>query len=419
MAASIDLDSLPDGIHVLSSMSCRKMGGPKVMGFSDFGEEIIILTSTGEIGQYHPNEVTSSFRSIMNLNLVEEKPHYINKEITHPKTYHAATLFSAIVSGFWIIMLLSALLDLAFNFDDFLSSDGFWGSEEVDSNFVIGSAIFSIFYIFIIPVLFFPAFISNFIGRWAVQESLTITTTTGSHVFYGVFPHERRLRVFRKVFLFLTLLSLLMFLKVDFLALVITFYGILGLIFMGIWVSDKLFNDDEIDDYRGTQSLASMNRFHEAIIKIYKPSSIENTEFNFITIEERLGLKIIDLKDRLATHEIILDKLTEKEWPLVFKAQTEYMGMTQIRRCTERILLPKVKDLGINLKQKNRGLSAIKGTLTQNNAIDGEALTDLEIIISITHPTAHGFSRSQDKYMTAVRSFVNIVEWSFDTSEDE
>mgnify|MGYP006100016243 CR=1 FL=1 len=419
MAASIDLDRLPDGMHVLSSMSCRKMGGPKVMGFSDFGEEIIILTSTGEIGQYHPNEVTSSFRSIMNLNLVEEKPHYINKEITHPKTYHVATLFSAFISIFWMIMVFSLLMDLAFNIDDFLSSTGSMSSEEVDSDFVIDSAVFAIFYIFFIPVLFFPAFITNFIERWAVQESLTITTATGSHVFYGVFPQELRLRLFRKSFWFMTLGIVPFLMKPDFLALVFVFYGILGLILLGFWMANKLFNDDEIDDYRGTQSLASMNRFHEAIMKIHKPSSIENTEFNLITVEDNLGLKIIDLKDRLATHEIILDKLTEKEWPLVFKAQTEYMGMTQIRRCTERILLPKVKGLGINLKQKNRGLSAIKVALAQNNAIDGEALTDLEIIITTTHPTAHGFSRSQEKYMTAFRSFVNIVEWSFDTSEEE
>jgi hypothetical protein len=210
-----------------------------------------------------------------------------------------------------------------------------------------------------------------------------------------------------------------MSMRTDVTIYLLVLYGIMFFIFIVIGLIRVLFDDNEIDDYRGAQKLASMSRFNEAIVNIYEPFSTDGARYHLITVEERLGEKISKLKERLEGHETVLDQLTESQWPLVFKAQTEYMGMTQIRRCTERILLPKVEALGIYLSGSNRGLTAIRQTLKQNKAIDEEALTDLEIIVAITHPTAHGFSRSQDKYMTAFKSFVNLVEWSFEKSGDD
>ena len=415
MASSIDLDSLPDGVHVLSSMSCRQKGGPMLhlpYGFRD-NEEVIILTSTGEIGQYHPNSLTNSFRSIINLNTIEEMPQFVKKEITHLKTYHSMTLFSAIISACWALTCSFAFVELINNFNSPPPL------AEIDTNYVASSAITSIFYLILMPVIFFPWFISYFLERWAIQESLTISTPTGKHIFYGVFPFEWRLRIFRFCMLMAFIVFIPLAMRTDTTIYLLVLYGLIFFIIIVIWLIDKLFNDNEIDDYRGAQKLASMSRFNEAIVNIYKPVSTDGAQYHLITVEERLGEKISKLKERLEGHETVLDQLTESQWPLVFKAQTEYMGMTQIRRCTEKILLPKVEALGIDLSATNRGLTAIRSILTKNKAIEEEALTDLQIIEAITHPTAHGFSRSQEKYMTAFKSFVNLVEWSFDTSEEE
>jgi hypothetical protein len=408
--AGIDLDSIPAGMHVLSSMNCRAEGkGPS---YSLSGREIdkIILSASGEIGVYHENRTTDSFHAITDLSMVE-KVEYSRAEVIHPKRFHLITILSFLVSVGWLILTLAWLYDFVINFDYYYSYQAPMTAKETAHDV---ASIETMLVFLLMPIIILPFIVKDRLSRWAKQEQLQIQMFGNQQLtLFGEFPNEFRLS-FGKFWAFACAFVIsLSLVHGEFLV----FFAIIEAIFLFIviWstiIKKAIFenNDDEIDS-RGKGSIGSMNRFHLSINTILGSESSGSEVINNSSIETRLGDRIKDQKRRLEIHKEVLNNLTQKNWSMMLSAPVEYMGMAQIRRCLEKLLTPLVNKLGISIKPKDRGVHTLKNILIKNKAISSDVLRDLEIIEAITNPAAHDFDTSEDNYITSLTSFVNIVDW--------
>jgi hypothetical protein len=241
-------------------------------------------------------------------------------------------------------------------------------------------------------------------------------------IFFGKFPHEFRISFTKIGAYFIVSSILLTMIHGEALVFIITIYAIIFVLGGGLVLFKKaIFADDNNEiDYRGSSSIQTMKNFHMAIETILEPGSAElkTTSHRLGSIESRLGDRIKELKTRLEIHEEILNNLTQREWPMMLQAPVEYMGMAQIRRCVEKLLDPMVKKLGISVKPKDRGVHTLKNILLKNNALSVDVLADIEVIEAITNPAAHDFDTSEERYITSLTSFVGIVEWYVEKSND-
>ena len=110
------------------------------------------------------------------------------------------------------------------------------------------------------------------------------------------------------------------------------------------------------------------------------------------------------------------DDTTKEKWRYTLRVPEVDQGLNQIRKCSERILYPRVTNLGHKIGPRT-GLGDLQSILEKNKAIDSNALSDIEVILAKTSPGSHattGYAESDDDYIMALRALANLVEWHFD-----
>ena len=88
-------------------------------------------------------------------------------------------------------------------------------------------------------------------------------------------------------------------------------------------------------------------------------------------------------------------------------------ALNDIRTCTERLLYSRVESLGHTLPERGRTLRPLMDFLSQQKISDLQsiAIKHVKVIEAVVNPASHEMQSSDDDYLKALDSFVQLVEW--------
>ena len=143
-------------------------------------------------------------------------------------------------------------------------------------------------------------------------------------------------------------------------------------------------------------------------------ASVEPEKLGSESLEQRLNSEISELKERLEQHETILNRITiEGDWRYIYSEKRTKNALNDIRTCTERLLYSRVESLGHTLPERGRTLRPLMDFLSQQKISDLQniAIKHVKVIEAVVNPASHEMQSSDDDYLKALDSFVQLVEW--------
>ena len=162
-----------------------------------------------------------------------------------------------------------------------------------------------------------------------------------------------------------------------------------------------------------------LSRYIKKMELKYFPQDIEKAPIEPVnlaseSLEQRLKSEISELKERLEQHETILNRITiEGDWRYIYSEKRTKNALNDIRTCTERLLYSRVESLGHTLPERGRTLRPLMDFLSQQKISDlqSTAIKHVKVIEAVVNPASHELQSSDDDYLKALDSFVQLVEW--------
>lgn len=421
---TLDLSKLPDSARFESSCqiatSSKKATLPTVPVRRD--NITIYLTSSGEVCLY--NKLASellpspifSLRSVKDVN-------YIPKVVKAPFLFHAGTLYLVFLGLLYLLVGFFFILDYMINFDLYYSDV----VPEIDPSKAVSNAAASVPSTVILGLFWLgPLFyVDNRIKVWSDCERLDFILNNEEQIsFFGRYPEEVRIKFHAYAYGLMMLIVLLIGLTKPQLILefgLSTLFGLLVLIVL-MELHKLVFQSTvDPDENKGKVRTRELEDFYNDVTNLSIPDLDSNegkgkATYNFVLLVDRLSNQVESLSARLQVYEKALDDATKEKWRYTLRVPEVDQGLNQIRKCSERILYPRVTNLGHKIGPRT-GLGDLKSILEKNKAIDSNALSDIEVILAKTSPGSHattGYAESDDDYIMALRALANLVEWHFD-----
>lgn len=420
--ARLDLAKLP--AQARYENSCRPRTSlesrPNLTPFG--GEEVTIyLTSSGEVCLFDENASDlpiSSFFSLMDVKDVS----YHGKKVKNRFSFHTGTLFIVALAIIWISLVLLVLLDYIFYYDIYYYAS----IPEIDASETVSegsnAAIWVMFFILFYSIS--TEYILKKLAVWSDAERIDFILEGDEKIsLYGKFPFESRISLHRYAFglVLFVLIPIVLFIP----QMILFFFVVEILAVGGVLILQSLGRMVLLDpdENEGSVEISGLKDFFDGVKSLSLPDVNSNREmgkttFRFEHLVDRLSDEVSSLSERLQVHEKALDEVTNEKWRYTLRVPEVDQGLTQIRKCTERLLFQRVIDLGITTGPR-AGLDEMKSILEKNKAITSKPLSDLEVILAKTSPGSHattGYAESDDDYITALRALANLVEWHFDNS---
>jgi len=345
------------------------------------------------------------------------------KVVKAPFLFHAGTLYVAFLGLFYLLVSVLISVDYVINYELYYynlvpETD----PSKAASNAAAAAPLMALLICFWGgPVLY----VGNRIRVWSDCERLDFILDNEEQIsFFGRYPYEDRIKLHAYAYLLMLIVILTVNLvKPQFLLELLAFYFVaLPLLFIFVLLYRLVFGESVDSEYnKGKVQIRELEDFYNDVTNLSIPDLDSNegkgkATFNFVLLVDRLSDHVESLSARLEVYEKALDEATKEKWRYTLRVPEVDQGLNQIRKCTERILYPRVTNLGHKIGPRT-GLGDLKSILEKNKAIDSNALSDIEVILAKTSPGSHattGYAESDDDYIMALRALTNLVEWHFD-----
>jgi hypothetical protein len=299
------------------------------------------------------------------------------------------------------------------------------------------SDAFVSFPVTILPILLWLGplyYVEKRISVWSDCESLDFILDNEEQIsFFGKYPYEGRIKLHAVAYVLFLIAAMTIGLTnpVYLIELMVFIFVITPTVFIAHSLARSLFHllfgpSSDPDENKGKVRIRGLKSFSDDVKNLSIPDSDSNegkgkTTFSFELLVDRLGSQVESLSARLQVYEKSLDEATKEKWRYTLRVPEVDQGLNQIRKCSERILYPRVIKVGHKIGPRT-GLDQLKSILEKNKAIDSNALSDIEVILAKTSPGSHattGYAESDDDYIMALRALANLVEWHFDHPVEE
>ena len=388
-----------------------------------------ILSSTGKIFLYQPNQIVEALFPICDVSDIAEVES-VERTVVHPwkllfwKFNQSLTLFG----GFFLFASLIFII-----FDQF--SNGFLllgddvdaavSSEKVTNAFL--DLLVSILTLLTLgSPLVFTIFLAQYVPTYVVPKHIILHRKDGGVIELSEGAEWGRVFKFCEALYLLTLVLVIISYMppnaaVEFLVL---FFG--GLFFwIFFWTALRWIVKNDATSEVGELRPGNLVRFHRVLNDLLLAKTPIQDELGAssdrgsTTVHERVGRKIEEPLARLYLYEETLNKLTDGEWEAMLTANKFYFSLAQIRRCTEKMLYNLVLQNGIKIKSSKRGISTMLQRLTQQEKLPSAPIKWIEIIRAIANPAAHDMVEDMDDFISAFKAFVSFTSWYVDHTASE
>jgi len=443
LMGTLDLSDLPSRARYESSCYVRTSEDTRPKWFwptAAFGrgrDLTIYLTSRGEVCPYYSgasHAITPA--SIFNLKDVAEVSYNeksIKSGFKNKFLYETSTLFFVFILGmlFFGGISIFAIYDTIINYElvsnpNIIAIEGSSNSVEIVQN-TFSNLIFAVLLCLLISIFAFifsiiPRFILKNLPTWSEQERIDFVFNNEEKIsFYGNFPYENRFYFCWGMSIVFWISLIPSFVHIDFLLLQLVWLSFLILCFTIYRFSKSILTDFDADENRGKVKVSGLNNFYNAIsdlnLSTDEKSARDSSAFHFEYLVDRLSSEVSGLVGRLEVHERALAEITEKKWVYTHQVAEVDQGLTQIRKCAERVLYQRVENFGISTGART-DLNNLKSILVKNNLIsEPEPLSNIDVILSKGGSGSHatkGYADNDDDYVMALRALVNLIEWHFD-----
>lgn len=423
--SGLDLANLPGAARYESSCNIRTSleSRPRLFPLLSKEKEVTIyLTSSGDICLYGKNISDLPQSSIFNLSEVKEKPLYHDKKVKSWFPFHAGTLLIALLGILWSLFVLGSVLDYVMNYDYYYYFTPEENPTETASGALSSLVLIPFILIFYLFIFFLPFYILKRLTLWSDAEKIDFILKNDEQIsFYGKFPMENRISLHRYGWWGFVLVAvpigvvqpqfLLWFVLIEALIFIAAF--VISFMYTGLFVDP--------DENKGSVDIKGLKNFYDDIINLSIPTEraagkAGSTAFHFEHLVDRLSDEVSGLKERLERHEGALAEATMDKWIYTLQVAEVDQGLTQIRKCAERVLWQRVEDLEISPGARV-GLNEMRSIFVQNKAMTDAALSDIDVILAKSGTGSHaarGYADNDDDYIMALTALVNLIEWHFD-----
>ena len=420
---TLDLSKLPDSARFESSCQIAtspKKATPSILPIRR-DNITIYLTSSGEVCLHNKLASELSPSPIFSLRSVKDV-NYTPKVVKAPFLFHAGTLYIVFVGLFYLLLSFFASVDYVINFEQYYNS-----VPEIDPSQATSTAAAAAPFVAIAALLWIGPlmYVENRIRVWSDCERLDFILDNEEQIsFFGRYPGERRLNFHKYAYVSFMLILVVVTVTIPQLILevLMIIFIALPLLILLFRLKDWVFGESgNPDENKGTVQIRELEDFYNDVNNLPRRDLDSNegrrkATFNFVLLVDRLSNQVESLSARLEVYEKALDEATKEKWRYTLRVPEVDQGLNQIRKCSERILYPRVTNLGHKIGPRT-GLGDLKSILEKNKAIDSNALSDIEVILAKTSPGSHattGYAESDDDYIMALRALANLVEWHFD-----
>lgn len=421
---TLDLSKLPDSVRFESSCQIATSSKKATLSLMPAAREniTIYLTSSGEVCLHHKSASELPFSPIFSLRSVKDV-NYIPKVVKAPFLFHAGTLYLVFIGLFYLLAAFFLTLDYVINYELYYSDL----VPEIDPSKAASNAAAAVPTTLIITLLWIGPllYVENRIRVWSDCERLDFIFDNEEQIsFFGRYPEERRIKFHAYAFVLMILILILIILTKPQLVLeaLLSIFIVIAIVILLSILHRLVFGESvDPDANKGKVQIRELKGFHNDVENLSIPDLDSNegkgkATYNFVLLVDRLSNQVESLSARLEVYEKALDEATKKKWRYTLRVPEVDQGLNQIRKCSERILYPRVTNLGHKIGPRT-GLDQLKSILEKNKEIDSNALSDIEVILAKTSPGSHattGYVESDDDYIMALRALTNLVEWHFD-----
>jgi len=419
----INPDDLPTGMHIVAAVEARS-GDQNPSNYER--TSTLLLSSTGGLYLYHPNEVCSA---TIECGHVSDIRSFIDKprKVHHPKrlfVWKVSVVYTLTLISLLCVLSISIILDQAQNGYIPVSStsnDGTASSNDVAEGIMLGVTSLAWFAFPYIP-FFYCLFKARAVPMYVSPRTLLLEF---EHTNLIVCDTPEWARAFSKIgqgfglSLILVVASLVP--SSELVIFVTNVAVVIFLIYVFALGIVLLTKDDSAEI--GELSTGNLSRFSRVLGDLYHQHREVNVEvdegqhqFAVGTVRDRVGLHIQKPLEKLYSYEEDLNKLTNGEWEAMLTAEKFYFSLAQIRRCTEKMLFELTVLHDIKIKSRNRGLTTMLQRLIQHDHLPSDPIKWVEVIKAIANPAAHDMTENAEDFISAFNAFVSFTSWYVEAS---
>ena len=419
----INPDLLPTGMHIVAAVEARS-GNQTPANYES--TSTLLLSSTGGLYLYHPNEVMSA---TIECGHVSDIRSFIDtpRQVSQPKRLFVWKV--SVVYTFFLISLMWAvcgylLFDQAVNGYSPVSatsSDGTVSSNDVAEGVIFGVVSLAFWVIPGFPYLYciFKSFsVPKYVSPRTLflkfeHAELTVCDTPEWAQAYSKIRTGFTLGLLFAAATLVPSAELVIFLTNIAVVILLMYSFVVGIVYLA--------KDDSTEI--GELTTGNLSRFVRVIGDLHHQhreveGEVDEDQHPLAvgTVRDRVGLHIQKPLEKLYSYEDDLNKLTNGEWEAMLTAEKFYFSLAQIRRCTEKMLYELTILHGIKIKSKNRGLTTMLQRLVQQDLLPANPIKWVEVIKAIANPAAHDMTENADDFISAFNAFVSFTSWYVEAS---
>lgn len=418
---------LPAGMHVIAAVKATYP--EQTPNLSQSKKSTAILSSTGKIFLYQPNQIVEALFPICDVSDIAEVES-VERTVVHPWKLLFWKFNQSITLCAGLFLFASFLFAM---FDQF--SNGFILSGDTVTSGVSSEKVTNAFLDLLVSIisvltlgspLVFTIFLAQYVPTYVVPKHIILHRKDGEILELSEGAEWGRVFKFCEALYYgLLVLIIIMYMPPSAaIELLVLFVG--GLIFwIFFWSALHWIVKEDATSEVGELRPGNLIRFHRVLNDLLLANnpnldeSDTSKDRGSTTVHDRVGRKIEEPLARLYLYEDTLNKLTDGEWEAMLTANKFYFSLAQIRRCTEKMLYNLVLQNGIKIKSSKRGISTMLQRLTQQEKLPSAPIKWVEIIRVIANPAAHDMVEDMDDFISAFKAFVSFTSWYVDHTASE